>query len=187
MPRYVAMNGDMRVGYEARLIDGLMARRHAPRAGAAIGAVAGVALLIAYGERPGNVGDPLHLISNRAAVFAVPAALFGIGGWWTVHTWNVLWRRGRDAHERILYDYGVRTFGFLMAIVVLIVVGWLGWMNDQGTIFGPLMSGGLLCGALFGLPTCLHLGYFWGSVFASFVGVPPDPRTTNGQPPRVSS
>jgi len=48
------------------------------------------------------------MLLHRAGIFGFFGGLFAIGGWWVVHTWKALWRRGRSSRERLLYDEGVR-------------------------------------------------------------------------------
>jgi hypothetical protein len=124
-------------------------------------------------------------IETKGALPALFAAIFSVGGWWTARTWNKLWRCGRSDWERLVYDHGVRIFGYSAAVSVFITMTWLGWSADSGPHFGPLVMGGALAGIFFGLPVSLHAGYFWGRMFALFSSVERDPRVEVGEPPNL--
>jgi hypothetical protein len=103
----------------------------------------------------------LQLLLERAGIFGLFGLLFAIVGWWTVHTWKALWRRGRSSRERLMYDLGVRGVGFFMGVVIFLVVTWLGLIADSGKLWGPMMIGGAFAAAIFfGFPVALHFGYF---------------------------
>jgi len=174
-------------GFEVRLIDRLMCAPHAEPIGAAIGACISFITLLVYGGTTGlDLRQLLHTVRNRAAILGLFAVIFAIGGWWTVHTWRQLWRRGRSPRERLIYDYGVRGFGFSTAVSLFFIITWLGWMNDSGTLFGSLMTGGAIAALFFGVPVSLHLGYFWGRALAAVAGAEGDPRVEVGEPPHLT-
>lgn len=127
----------------------------------------------------------LGVIATRATLLVVIASPFGIGAWWTVHTWRRLWRCGRTKRERLIYDYGVRGYGVVMAIAIICIVAWLGRTEDA-TSFGPMTTAGILAGVFFGVPISLNMGYFWGKTFATVVGIEAEPRAEAGEPPHVS-
>jgi hypothetical protein len=166
-------------GIEARSFNCFMRLPRADLMLAAIAAGLSVATVL-------NFSGIDFALKTRGTGLALFAALFAVGGWWTARTWNQLWRRGRGAWERLVYDSGVRTFGYSTAVSLFIIVTWLGWTADSGRLFGPLMMGGALAGMFFGLPVALHAGYYWGRTFALFVGVERDPRLEAGEPPNLS-
>jgi hypothetical protein len=168
------------------MIDRLICAPHAEVVWAAIGACTSVTALIVYGGARQDVLQLLHAIRDRALLLGLFAATFAIGGWWTVRTWRRLWRRGRSSRERLMYDYGVRTFGCFTAVSQFLIITWLGWVSDSGTLFGPLMTGGAIAAVFFGVPVSLHLGYSWGRAFAAVVGVEGDPRVEVGEPPHIT-
>jgi hypothetical protein len=49
-----------------------------------------------------------------------------------------------------------------------------------------MMSFGLLAGLFFATPVALHLGYWWGSIFAALTGVEHDHQVEVGEPPRLT-
>jgi hypothetical protein len=114
------------------------------------------------------------------------AVIFAIGGWWAARTWRQLWRAGRSPWERLVYDYGVRGFGFSTAVGLTAIITWLGWATDSNGLFGPMMTAGLLAGLFFGTPVALYLGYFWGTSFAALTGVEHDQRVEVGEPPHLT-
>jgi len=65
------------------------------------------------------------------------------------------------------------------------IVSWLGSTADSDTSFGPMMILGGLAGAFFGVPVALHLGYFWGKIFAAMVNVERDSKLEIGEPPHL--
>jgi hypothetical protein len=120
-------------------------------------------------------------------MFGLFGGLFAIGGWWVVHTWRALWRRGRSSRERLLYDEGVRGVGFIQGVVIFLVVTWLGLTADAPQLWGPMTRGGGAFAAIFfGLPVALHFGYFWGRTLADLVGEEPDSTLEIGEPPPVT-
>jgi hypothetical protein len=176
-------------GYELAPIDRLMNRRLAASVWAVVGAVSSVALWLIYAR------SPLELIRDPKAFRAwVPlvgfcASVFAIGGWWTVFTWRRIWRRGRSDRERVLYNYGVRGFGVFGSVGITLFITWLGWTADSADshkFLGPLTTGGFLAGIFFGIPLSLQMGYFWGVLFAAFLGAESDSRAEQGEPPKIS-
>ena len=117
-------------GFELRPVDRLMRRRHAPSCGAALAGVIGAGLLLAVSPSVHTPRELWQMLLHRAGIFAMFGGLFAVGGWWTVHTWKALWRRGRSSRERVIYDMGVRGMGFIMGVVIFLVVTWLGLTAD---------------------------------------------------------
>jgi hypothetical protein len=112
---------------------------------------------------------------HPAVLLAVITSPFAIGAWWTVRTWKRLWRCGRTPRERLTYDRGVRGYGLGKAVAIFCIVTWLGWTTDV-TLFGPMMMAEALASIFFGVPISLNMGYFWGSIFATIVGIDSDPQ-----------
>jgi hypothetical protein len=180
----------MQFGFELRFVDGLMCRSYSEPMGTLFGEVCGIALLLAVGRafaHVGGISPPLSLgvVVTRATMLVILASPFGIGAWWTVRTWRRLWRCGRTRRERLIYDYGVRGYGVVMAIAIICIVAWLGWTEDAAN-FGPMMTVGILAGVFFGVPVSLNMGYFWGKTFATVAGIEAEPRAEVGEPPHVS-
>jgi hypothetical protein len=169
----------LRLGFELRSIDRFMRSRHADLIAGALGACISLMVSLKYGGADFNIHDVLPLV--------VFVAYFAMGGWWTVRTWRLLWRRGRSSWERIVYDHGVRAFGFLTAICLFLVITCLGWIVDSGGItFGRHMMGGVLVAVFFGIPVSLYFGQFCGRTFALFAGVENDRDVEVGEPPPVT-
>jgi hypothetical protein len=145
-----------------------------------------VALLVTESGIKYTWPDIQHVVITRWKFFALFAVIFAVGGWWTARTWRQLWRRGRSHWERLVYDFGVRGFGFAMAVSLVVIVAWLGWTADSGAIFGPMMLAGALAGLFFGVPVALHMGYFWGTNFAKLLRIDREPRIEIGEPPHLS-
>jgi hypothetical protein len=173
-------------GFEMKWIDRFMRASHAELGGAAIGALISFATLVAYSALPSDLHLLMRELRGRAVIFGFFAITFAIGGWWTVRTWRRLWRRGRSQKERAIYDFGVRTYGFSMAVSLFFIVTWLGRISEAEHWFGPLMVGGAIAAIFFGVPISLHLGYFWGRIFAAVVGAKADPRIEVGEPPHLT-
>jgi hypothetical protein len=173
-------------GFEMRLIDRFMRAPHAELGGAAIGALVSSATLVAYSDLPSNLHLLMRELRGRAVLFEVFAVIFAIGGWWSVRTWRRLWRRGRSARERLIYDYGVRSMGVLVAAYIIVGITWLGWKTDSGAFFGPLMSGGAIAAVFFGVPVGLNFGFFWGRTIATINGLEEDPQMEVGEPPHLT-
>jgi len=178
------------IGFKLRFVDWLMCRSYSELIGTLFGEVCGVALLLAVGRTFAHFAgahSPLSLgvIVARVTLLVAIASPFGIGAWWTVHTWRRLWRCGRNKRERLIYDYGVRGYGVVMAIAIICIVSWLGWTEDAGS-FGPMMAAGILAGIFFGVPISLNMGYFWGKTFTTVVGIEAESRIETGEPPHVS-
>jgi hypothetical protein len=129
--------------------------------------------------------DLLHVIGTRWKFIVFFSMIFAVGGWWTAHTWRHLWRCGRSAWERLVYDCGVRLVGFSTAISLILIVSWLGWAADSGPLFGPMMIAGALAGVFFGVPVALYFGYFWGTMFASVINAEHDSNAEVGEPPHL--
>jgi hypothetical protein len=176
-----------RVGFEARLIDRFMCSRHAEGIGAAIAASTIVTVLLFFSAIDFNLNQILLVFRTRGFLLGFFGTIFAVGGWWTVRTWRQLWRCGRSPWERLVFDTGVRGAGCMNAICVIAILGWLGWKEDSGAPFGPLMIGGAVTGLFFGAPVCLHLGYFFGRSFASVTGIDRDSRLEIGDPPHPTS
>ena len=128
-------------GFELRPVDRLLRRRHAQGFCTALAAVIGAGLLFAVSPSVHTPRELLQMLFHRAGIFALFGGLFAIGGWWTVHTWRALWRRGRSSRERLLYDEGVRLVGFIQGVVIFIVVTWLGLTADAPQLWGPMTRG----------------------------------------------
>ena len=178
------------IGFRLRFIDWLMCRSYSTLMGTLFGEVCGIALLVAVGrgfthDAGGSSRLSFGVVLLRATMLIVVASPFGVGAWWTVHTWRRLWRCGRTKRERLIYDYGVRSYGVAMAIAIVCIVTWLGW-NEDASSFGPMMAAGILAGVFLGVPISLNMGYFWGKTFATVVGIQVEPRAETGEPPHVS-
>jgi hypothetical protein len=148
-----------------------------------------VALLVIESGVDTTWPDFQHLVMTRGRFFALFAVIFAVGGWWTARTWRRLWRAGRSPWERLVYDFGVRGFGFSTAVGLTAITTWLGWATDSVgffVLFGPMMTAGLLAGLFFGTPVALYLGYFWGINFAALTGVEHDHRIEVGEPPQLT-
>jgi len=130
--------------------------------------------------------DLKKVVMTRWRFFAMFAVIFAVGGWWTARTWRQLWRTGRSRWERLVYDYGVRGYGFGTAVGLTAIITWLGWATDSDGLFGPMMTLGMLAGLFFGTPVALHLGYWWGTNFAALTGVEHDHGVEVGDPPHLT-
>jgi hypothetical protein len=163
-----------------------MRSSHAVSVLALVSAVTVVALLLTESGINGTWSDFKHVVMTRWRFFALFAVIFAVGGWWTARTWRHLWRAGRSQWERLVYDSGVRGFGFSTAVAVTAIIARLGWATDSAGFFGPMMNFGLLAGLFFGTPVALHLGYWWGSRFAALTGVEHDHQVEVGEPPHLT-
>jgi hypothetical protein len=163
-----------------------MRSSHAVSVVALFSAVTVVALLLAESGINGTWSDFRHVVMTRWRFFALFAVIFAVGGWWTARTWRQLWRAGRSRWERLVYDSGVRGFGFSTAVAVTAIIARLGWATDSDGLFGPMMTFGLLAELFFGTPVALHLGYWWGSRFAALTGVEHDHQVEVGEPPHLT-
>jgi Na+/glutamate symporter len=85
-----------------------------------------------------------------------------------------------------VYDSGVRGFGFGTAVAITAIIARLGWATDSDGLFGPMMTLGLLAGLFFGTPVALHLGYWWGNIFAKLTDVEHDHKVEVGEPPYLT-
>jgi hypothetical protein len=159
---------------------------YAEAIGAFVAAAVSVATLLIYGGAGPDLRQLSHLIRTRIFLLGVFAAIFAIGGWWTVRTWKQLWRYGRSPWERAVYDYGVRFVGIYIAVGQLLILTWLGWISDARTLFGPLMVGGAIAALFFGVAVSLHFGYFVGRALATVVAAERDPRVEVGEPPHLT-
>jgi hypothetical protein len=162
-----------------------MRSSHAVPILALVAAASIVALLLIESGISTTWPDLQHVFMTRWRFFALFAVIFAVGGWWTARTWRQLWRAGRSPWERLVYDYGVRGFGFSTAVGLTAIITWLGWATDSAGLFGPMMTAGLLAGLFFGTPVALYLGYFWGTSFAALTGVEHDHRVEVGEPPHL--
>jgi hypothetical protein len=172
-------------GFELRPVDRLLQRRHAQGCCAAVAAVIGAGLLLAVSPSVHTPRELWQRLLHCAGIFGFFGGLFAIGGWWTVHTWKALWRRGRSSRERLLYDEGVRGVrgvGFTL-VVIFIVVTWLGLTADAPRLWGPMTIGAAFAAIFFGFPVALHFGYFCGRTFADIVGEEPDSTLEIREPP----
>ena len=172
-------------GFKAGPIDRFMRLPHADYILAAIAFGLCSAMILSSSSVHVNGSDFLHVISTRWKFVVIFSLILAVGGWWTARTWRQLWRCGRSAWERLVYDYGVRLFGFSTAISIIVIASWLGSTADSGTLFGPMMILGALAGVFFGVPVALHLGYFWGSIFAAIVNAEHDLKVEIGEPPHL--
>ena len=157
-----------------------MRSSHAVSVLALVSAATVVALLLAESGINGTWSDFKHVVVTRWRFLALFAVIFAVGGWWTARTWRQLWRAGRSRWEWLVYDSGVRGFGFSTAVAVTAIITRLGWANDSDGFFGPMMTLGLLAGLFFGTPVALHLGHWWGSRFAALTGVEHDHQVEVG-------
>jgi len=179
------MNGVNRQGFNAGPIDRFMRLQHAEFILAVLAFGLCTAMILNFSGTHVNSSDFIHVVSTRWKFIVFFSAIFAVGGWWTARTWRHLWRCGRSSWERLVYDYGVRLFGFSTAIGLIFILSWLGWTSDSGTLFGPMMIAGALAGVFFGVPVALHLGYFWGSIFAAVVNAQHDSKLEVGEPPHL--
>lgn len=163
-----------------------MRSSHAVSVLAVISAATIVTLLLTESGINGTWSGFKHVVMTRWRFFALFAVIFAVGGWWTARTWRQLWRAGRSQWERLVYDSGVRGFGFSTAVALTAIIARLGWATDSAGLFGPMMTFGLLAGFFFGTPVALHLGYWWGSSFAALTGVEHDHRVEVGEPPHLT-
>jgi hypothetical protein len=172
-------------GFHLLAIDRFMRSSHAVATLALVAATSIVALLLSESGTNSTWTDFQHIVVTRWRFFALFAVIFAVGGWWTARTWRQLWRAGRSPWERLVYDFGVRGFGFSTAVAITAIVTRLGWATDSVGLFGPMMIAGVLAGLFFGTPVALHLGYFWGTTFAALTGVEHDHRVEVGEPPHL--
>jgi hypothetical protein len=173
-------------GFHLLAIDRCMRSSHAVLILAFVAASSVVALLLAESGINWAWPDFQLVVITRWRFFALFAVIFAAGGWWTARTWRQLWRTGRSRWERLVYDFGVRGFGFGTAVALTAIVTRLGWATDSAGLFGPMMTLGLLAGLFFGTPVALRLGYFWGTTFAALTGVEHDDRVEVGEPPHLT-
>jgi H+/Cl- antiporter ClcA len=103
-----------------------MRSAHAVPVFALVAAASVVALLLRESGINGTSPDFQHVLMTRWRFFLLFAVIFGVGGWWTARTWRKLWRAGRSQWERLVYDYGVRGFGFSTAVGLIAIITWLG-------------------------------------------------------------
>ncbi len=173
-------------GFHLLAIDRFMRSSHAVPILALVAAASIAALLLTESGINGTWPDFQHVVMTRWRFFALFAVIFAVGGWWTARTWRHLWRAGRSPWERLVYDYGVRLFGFSTAISIILIVSWLGSTADYGALSGPMMPLGALAGVFFGVPVALHLGYWWGTTVAAVTGVEHDHQVEVGEPPHIT-
>jgi hypothetical protein len=130
--------------------------------------------------------EPVHRILLALLGLAVLSSPWIVAAWWTVYRWRRLWRRGRGDKEWFQYNGGVRTGGVIGTVFILLLCTYLGWQNDNGELFGPMMTLGVLGGLLVGTPFFLDFGYWLGTTLAHLEGIEADPRVERGEPPPVS-
>jgi hypothetical protein len=162
-----------------------MQQLHAEPILAAIAAALGFIAILANSGIKFDGPELRHVLATRWRFLFAFCLIFAVGGWWTANTWRKLWRQGRSRWERLVYDYGVRGGGFATGVTLVAIVAWLGWSEDAGPLFGPMMIAGGLAGLFFGMPVSLHMGYFWGISYAKTMGVERDPSEV-GAPPRLA-
>ena len=134
--------------------------------------VAGAVFAFAALLKPTVFGDLGRVVwlSLVAIVLAV-LALLG------VLSWRRLWRRGCDPYEQVVYDYGVRGFGWLgiLAMPVMQAAGsidrsWRELLSFEGAVTFVIMWAFAL---ILWLPLGLWGGYGWGRSMAMFFGLKP--------------
>lgn len=170
-------------GFQMRTIDRFMRSPYAEIAWSALAACSIVATLVIYSDIEMNLSQVLYVLRTRSGPLVVFGLLFAIGGWWTVRTWRRLWRRGRSPWEHIVYDYGVRGFGFGLATALIVIFALIDWKSESGPPDELLAAGGALAAIFFGTPVALNLGYFWGAAYAASIGAEKDPKIEKGEPP----
>jgi multisubunit Na+/H+ antiporter MnhB subunit len=168
-------------GFQLLSIDHWMRSPGAEFVGAIIAACSIVVSLVVNSEDGMSLSRALYLLRTRTGVLALFGLLFAIGGWWTVRTWRRLWRSGRSPWERVVYDYGVRLFGFSLSIALIIIFAYFGRESESDQRL--LMINGAIAALFFGTPVALNLGYFWGEAYAAAVGAEKDPAVEKGEPP----
>ena len=103
--------------------------------------------------------------------------------WWSLRTCRVLWRRGTNAWERLVYDYGVRFYGAILAIFLVVGGGYAGaaFLATSANDRTRCMIAGLILGAVIGIPISLGSGYVWGTWMAKLYGLkrPVGPATND--------
>jgi hypothetical protein len=110
--------------------------------------------------------------SSSLALYVLVAAVFAPFGWWAAQTWQLLWRQGHTRWERLVFNSGVRGNGMIMTIATVTGLGCLAAASGDGTADSlRRLVGGVFFGIVFGLPVCLHLGYFIAVTFAKITGV----------------
>jgi len=99
--------------------------------------------------------------------------------WWGVRTCRALWRRGTTPWGRLVYNYGVRGFGVMLAVSLSLMAGYAA-AGGADTSTEALWRGIVVVAtvAVFITPACLGLGYMWGTWMAYFTGLEPDAKTT---------
>ena len=109
------------------------------------------------------------------------AATYAAAGWWAARSWQILWRRGRDRWQRIVFDRGVRLVGLPIALCCTVSLTWLGWRI--GASEPRVLAAGLITGVVVGVPVGLHLGYLCGLVFARVSGIGETPSAVVARVP----
>lgn len=96
--------------------------------------------------------------------------------WWSYRTIRTLWRFGNTEWSRLVYNYGVRGFGACTAVTIIACAAYLGATELATSNEDRLRCAiaGAICGAIFGIPVGLGLGYFWGRQMAALRGLEPD-------------
>jgi hypothetical protein len=101
--------------------------------------------------------------------------------WWGYRTFRALWRVGETKWSRLVYGYGARVFGVMMAAIFSAYAAYCGWVlptssNGYHVTFAVV---GALFGAIFAFPVGLGMGWFWGTLMAATLGLEPDAKRTN--------
>jgi hypothetical protein len=172
-------------GLELKPIARLFSRRYAAQCVAASAGVLGILRPVFYGPLSAHAGVLSDLVLRRLLLFSPVAAIFAFGGWWTVRSWRVLWRRGRSRREKIVYDTGVRGVGFTTAVGLCVLLTYSANELDGAESFGLLTCLAATTGLFLGFPISLHFGYFWGQALCNLTNVEEDPQLERGQPPSV--
>jgi hypothetical protein len=146
-----------------------------------VGAAAGAAALLG--------GEHLLRGSGMRLTWAdwVVVLWCGLSGFCGVRSWRRLWRRGRTASERFMYDLGVRGFGVIAILVAPVVAGSVIWRILHAVHDPAAWIAALVCAILSLIvtwPLALWLGFLWGSMM-SRTGWQRDPAPGkgNGLPP----
>lgn len=170
-------------GFQMRAIDRFMRSPYAGLALSTLAACSIVATLVIYSDVEVNLSQFIYVLRTRPGPLVAFGLLFASGGWWTVRTWRRLWRRGRSPWEHVVYDYGVRGFGIVVAAALIVIFALFDWKSESGLPDGLLAAGGALAAMFFGTPVALNLGYLWGAAYAAATGAEKDPKIEEGEPP----
>lgn len=173
-----------RAGFLMLAIDRWMRTPYAKAIVPIVAACSIVVALLFYSENETGVSHAWYLLQHRTGPVVFFGGVFAIGGWWTILTWRRLWRGGRDPWERAVYDYGVRTYGLLMSIALIVICAWLGGEFDSQRKL--MVAVGAIGGLFFGMPVALNMGYFWGLAFATIMGEERNRDAEGGEPPLLT-